>query len=182
MAWLPTFLIETQGRSLAEAALLTAFIVSMTALGAAAGAWLMHRDAARWLLIAVAYVAMGVCGATLFASFTPAAAKIPIAACFALIGGLLPAACLEGGAAHAPSQAQVAMASGFVAQGAALGSVLGPPLLAAVTDALGDWASAWWMMLVCPGVGLAGCRRRLPGGRAPPSTAASPSREDTPQP
>ena len=181
MAWLPTFLIETQGRSLAEAALLTAFIVSMTALGAVAGAWIMHRDAARWLLIAIAYVAMGVCGAALFASFTPAAAKIPIAACFALIGGLLPAACLEGGAAHAPSQAQVAMASGFVAQGAALGSVLGPPLLAAVTDALGDWASAWWMMLVCPGVGLAAIAAVYRVDARLPSTAAS-RREDTPEP
>ena len=47
------------------------------------------------------------------------------------------------------------MASGFVAQGAAIGSVLGPPLLAAVTEAVGDWESAWWTMLVCPGIGLA---------------------------
>lgn len=47
------------------------------------------------------------------------------------------------------------MAGGFVAQGAAIGSVLGPPLLAAVTEAVGDWESAWWAMLVCPGIGLA---------------------------
>lgn len=51
MTWLPTFLIETQGRSLAGAALLTALIVSVTALGAVAGASLMHRGASRWLLI-----------------------------------------------------------------------------------------------------------------------------------
>ena len=155
MTWLPTFLIETQGRSLAGAALFTALIVSMTALGAIAGAALMHRGAARWLMIGTAYVAMGVCAAALFAPFTPDVAKIPLALCFALVGDLLPAACLEGGAAHAPGQEQVATASGFVAQGAALGSVLGPPLLAAVTEAVGDWASAWWTMLVCPGIGLA---------------------------
>ena len=150
MTWLPTFLIETQGRSLAGSALLTALIVSVTALGAVAGASLMHRGAARWLLIGTAYVAMGVCAAALFAPFTPDSAKIPLALCFTLFGGLLPAACLEGGAAHAPAQAQVATASGFVAQGAALGSVLGPPLLAAVTGAFGDWTSAWWTMLICP--------------------------------
>ena len=154
MTWLPTFLIETQGRSLAGSALLTALIVSVTALGAVAGASLMHRGAARWLLIGTAYVAMGVCAAALFAPFTPDSAKIPLALCFTLFGGLLPAACLEGGAAHAPAQAQVATASGFVAQGAALGSVLGPPLLAAVTGAFGDWTSAWWTMLICPGLGL----------------------------
>ena len=67
----------------------------------------------------------------------------------------MPAACLEGAAARTPSQREVATASGFVSQGAALGSVIGPPLLAAVTNVVGDWASAWWTMLVCPGVGLA---------------------------
>ena len=154
MTWLPTFLIETQGRSFASSALLTALIVSVTALGTVAGASLMHRGAARWMLIGTAYVAMGVCAAALFAPFTPDSAKIPLALCFALFAGLLPAACLEGGAAHAPGQAQVATASGFVAQGAALGSVLGPPLLAAVTEAVGDWTSAWWTMLICPGLGL----------------------------
>ena len=155
MTWLPTFLIETQARSLAGATLFTALIVSVTGVGVVAGASLMHRGAARWLLIGTAYVAMGACAAALFAPLTPDDAKIPLALCFTLFGGLLPAACLEGGAAHAPSQDQVAMASGFVAQGAAIGSVLGPPLLAAVTDAVGDWSSAWWTMLVCPGLGLA---------------------------
>ncbi len=155
MTWLPTFLIETQGRSLAGAALFTALIVAVTGLGAVTGATLMHRGAARWLLIGTAFTGMGVCAAALFAPLTPDAAKIPLALLFTLIGGLLPAACLEGGAAHAPSQDQVAMASGFVAQGAAIGSVLGPPLLAAVTEAVGDWESAWWTMLVCPGIGLA---------------------------
>ena len=155
MTWLPTFLIETQGRSLANAALFTAFIVSVTAIGAIAGASLMHRGAERWLLIGLAYVVMGACAAMLFAPVTPDTAKIPLALCFTLVGGLLPAACLEGGAAHAPGQEQVGTASGFVAQGAALGSVLGPPLLAAVTEVIGDWRIAWWTMLICPGIGLA---------------------------
>ena len=40
-------------------------------------------------------------------------------------------------------------------QGAALGSVLGPPVLAAVTIMFGGWVAAWWTMMVCPGIGLA---------------------------
>ncbi len=154
MAWLPTFLIETQGRSPAGSALVTALIVACTALGSIGAALLMHRGAARGLLIAIAYGIMGLSAALLFAPLTPESAKIPLALCFTLIGGLLPAACLEGGAAHAPSRNQVAMASGFVAQGAALGSVIGPPLLAVAMNAVGDWSSAWWMMLICPGLGL----------------------------
>ena len=167
MAWLPTFLIETQGRTLAGAALVSALVVFTTAIGAAAGAWFMHRGVARWLLIVVAYVVMGGCAALIFASFTPAAVKMPLAVFFAVAGGMLPAACLAGAAAHAPGQAQVAMASGFVVQGAALGSVLGPPLLAAVTSVFGGWEAAWWTMLVGPGLGLwaavvlRGAERRL---------------------
>ena len=155
MAWLPTFLIETQGRSLAAAALFTALFVLATTVGSVASAWLMLRGVARWLLLGLTFTGMGVCAATLFAPFTPVAAKIPLAVCFALASGPLPAACFEGGIAHAPSQAQVAMAGGFVAQGAALGAVLGPPLLAAVTEALGGWDAAWWTMLVWSSLGLA---------------------------
>ena len=136
MAWLPTFLIETQGRSLAAAVLFTVLFVLATTVGSVASAWLMLRGVARWLLLGLTFTGMGVCAATLFAPFTPLTAKIPLAVCFALASGPLPAVCFEGGIAHAPSQAQVAMAGGFVAQGAALG----PPLLAAVTEALGGWA------------------------------------------
>ena len=155
MAWLPTFLIETQARSLSGAALFTALFVLATAFGSVASAWLMHRGGARWALLGASFTGMGVCAALLFAPFTPVAAKIPLAVCFALAGGPVPAACFEGGIAHASSQAQVAMAGGFVAQGAALGAVLGPPLLAAVTEALGGWSAAWWTMFVCAGLGLA---------------------------
>ena len=167
MTWLPTFLIETQGRSLTGTALLAALVVVSTAIGSVAGGWLMHRQAARWLLIGIAYVVMGVCATLIFAPFMPAGVKMPLAVTFALVGGMLPAACLAGAAAHAPAQAQVAMASGFVVQGAALGSVLGPPALAAVTDGFGGWEEAWWTMLVCPGIGLLaavalrGAERRL---------------------
>ena len=155
MAWLPTFMIETQGYSLAKAALITALVVLCTAVGSVAGGWFMHLRIERWLLIGIAYVVMGVCGALIFAPFIPADIKILLGTAFTLAGGMLPAACLAGAAAHAPSQAQVAMASGFVVQGAALGSVLGPPLLAAVTILFGSWDAAWWTMMVCPGIGLA---------------------------
>ena len=170
MTWLPTFLIETQGRSLAGAALFTALIVSFTGLGVVAGASLLHRGASRWLLIGSAYLAMGVCAAALFAPVTPDVAKIPLALCFTLLGGLLPAACFEGGAAHAPSREQIAMASGFVAQGAALGSVIGPAVAGrrnrggrrlgiCVVDHAGLSRSR-----------LGGRRRRAKGGRAARAT------------
>ena len=155
MAWLPTFLIETQARSLAAAALFTALFVLVTAAVSIACARLLQRGIARWPLLAITFAGMGVSAAALFAPFTPDDAKLPLALCFALASGPLPAVCFEGGVAHAPSPGQVAMAGGFVAQGAALGAVLGPPLLAAVTEALGGWEAAWWTMLVWSSLGLA---------------------------
>ncbi|MDE0379809.1 MAG: MFS transporter, partial [Rhodospirillales bacterium] len=137
MAWLPTFLIETQARALTGAALFTALFVLVTAAVSIACARLLQRGVARWPLLAITFAGMGVSAAALFAPFTPDDAKLPLALCFALASGPLPAVCFEGGVAHAPSPGQVAMAGGFVAQGAALGAVLGPPLLAAVTEALG---------------------------------------------
>ena len=155
MAWLPTFLIETQARSLTAAALFTALFVLVTAAVSIVCARLLQRGITRWPLLAITFAGMGVSAAALFAPFTPDDAKLPLALCFALASGPLPAVCFEGGVAHAPSPGQVAMAGGFVAQGAALGAVLGPPLLAAVTEALGGWEAAWWTMLVWSSLGLA---------------------------
>ena len=154
MAWLPTFLIETQGRSAASAALYAALVVFMNVFGNLAAAWLMHRGAARWLLILVAYLVMGVTAAGIFAEFVGPQWKIPLALIFSGVGGLLPASVLAGAPAHAPGRSQVAMASGFVVQGAACGSLLGPPALAAMVGVFGGWQSSWWVMLLFPGLGL----------------------------
>ena len=46
------------------------------------------------------------------------------------------------------------MASGFAVQGAALGSLLGPPVMAAAVEGLGGWVASWWVMLAVSGAGL----------------------------
>ena len=153
-AWLPTFLIETQGRSAAGAAIWGAMVVAANALGNFAAAWLMHRRVPRWALIGVAYCAMGGSSAGIFLAGTPGDLKIVLAFVFSGVGGLLPAAAIAGAAAHAPRAAFVAMASGFVVQGAAIGSLLGPPVMAAAVEGLGSWAASWWVMLAVSGAGL----------------------------
>lgn len=153
-AWLPTFLIETQGRSAAGAAIWGAMVVAANALGNFAAAWLMHRRVPRWVLIGVAYCAMGGSSAGIFLAGTPGDLKIVLAFVFSGVGGLLPAAAIAGAAAHAPRAAFVAMASGFVVQGAAIGSLLGPPVMAAAVEGLGSWAASWWVMLAVSGAGL----------------------------
>jgi len=153
-AWLPTFLTETQGRSALAAALLSALVVATNVVGNIVGAWLLHRGAQRWLLIAVAMVIMAITAALILAPFTPDSIKIPLAIIFSAGSGILPAAAFSGAAAHAPRPNLIAMANGFVVQGAAIGMLAGPPLLAVVVGALGSWSAAWWTMLVCPAIGL----------------------------
>lgn len=154
-AWLPTFLTETQGRSALAAALFSALVVGTNAIGNMMGAWLLHRGASRWSLVVSANAIMGVTAALTLAAFIPEDAKIPLAILFSMGSGVLPAAAFSGAAIHAPKPQLIAMASGFIVQGAAIGMLAGPPLMAVVVGGLGGWEAAWWTMLICPAIGVA---------------------------
>ena len=153
-AWLPTFLIETQGRGPIGAALFSALVVGTNVFGNLIGGWLMHRGVPRYALVGAANVIMAVTGMLILAGFVPDDAKIPLAIVFSACSGILPAAAYAGAAQHAPKPALVAMANGFMAQGAAIGMLLGPPLMAVVVGGFGGWEAAWWCMLICPAIGL----------------------------
>ena len=154
-AWLPTFLTETQGRMAMIAALYSALVVATNVAGNLIGAWLLHHKVPRWLLLAAANLIMGITGALILAGYISDTAKIPLAIIFSTGSGVLPAAAFSGAAVHAPKPDLIAMASGLLAQGAAIGMLLGPPLMAIVVGGLGSWENAWWCMLVCPIAGLA---------------------------
>ena len=153
-AWLPTFLIEAQGRSETAAALFSALVVATNVIGNLLGAWLMYRGAPRWLLIGGANLIMGVTAAFILGAFSPDGIKVPLAILFSVGSGVLPAAVFAGAAIHAPTPTLIAMASGFAVQGAAIGMLLGPPLMAFVVGGLGGWEQAWWAMIVGPAVGV----------------------------
>lgn len=168
MTWLPTFLIETQGRSLTSASLFAALVVFVNVFGNVAAGWMMmKRDAPRWILIGFSYVVMAATVPLVFSAGVGGEAKILLAIAFSALTGLLPAACLAGAAAHAPSPAQNAMSNGFVIQGATIGSLVGPPIMGALTSSFGSWENFWWVMLIGPAIGLVlaaglrGAERRL---------------------
>ncbi|MDE0202530.1 MAG: MFS transporter [Rhodospirillaceae bacterium] len=154
-AWLPTFLIETQGRGPIGAALFSALVVGMNVTGNMVGGWLMQRGVPRHALVGAANVIMAVTGVLILAGSVPDDAKIPLAIVFSAGSGILPVATYAGAAVHAPKPDLVAMANGFMVQGAAIGMLLGPPLMAVVVGGFGSWEAAWWSMLICPAIGLA---------------------------
>jgi len=155
MSWLPTFLVEELGMALRRAALLTALVVAVNMTGTWLGGWLLHRGVARWVLLAgvagtLSFLAIGV-----FSGPLPAAAKLACAFVFAAVGGILPTACLAGAPAHAPSPGQVGAVNGILVQGSNVGSLLGPPALAAAVAGIGSWGHASWLLL-CAGAGGVG--------------------------
>lgn len=161
MVWLPTFLIERHGMSNGEAAMGTAVVVAVNILGNLTAGWLLHRGAARWLLIMVACLTMGGTATAIFSGAAPDSWQLALAIVFSMVGGILPGSVLSACPLHAPGPAQIAIISGVVIQGSNSGSLLGPPAMAAVANVAG-WSNTWWLLAGCA---LAGCALAIWLGR-----------------
>ena len=153
VTWIPTFLVESHGSTREAAALAGALVVAANIIGCLAGAWLLHREVARWKLLAITYLVMAPCAAGAFSAVIPPVLVVALAAVFSAVGGLLPAAILAGTAVHAPSRDHVATVNGFVVQGSHVGVVVGPPVLAMLVATSGSWEQGWILMTV---LGIAG--------------------------
>ena len=153
--WLPTYLIEVGGWSLAEASIGGATVVIANVLGNITAAGFMHHGIERWKLLVASYVAYIVGSWFVFAAMAPDAGRLPVAVILIAVGGLLPAACMAGGAAHARNPSEVATLSGVVVQGANAGSLLGAPVMAIAVDLLGGWEHGYWVMVVFGTMGIA---------------------------
>ena len=154
VTWMPTFLVESHGSTREAAALAGALVVAANVTGNLAGAWLLHRGAVRWKLLAITYLVMTPCAAGVFLTIIPPVLKIALAAIFSGVGGLLPAAILAGTAAHAPSRDHVATVNGFVVQGSHVGVLVGPPVFAMLVTSLGGWEQGWILLTALGVAGL----------------------------
>ena len=128
-------------------------MVAANILGCLAGAWLLHRNVARWKLLAITFLVMTPCAVGAFSAVLSPALTIALAAIFSAVGGLLPAAVLAGTAAHAPTRDHVATVNGFVVQGSHVGVVVGPPVFAVFVASFGGWEQGWMLMTA---LGIAG--------------------------
>lgn len=154
MSWLPTFLVEELGAPLSLAALLTALVVAANMIGTWLGGWLLHRGVERWILLAAVAATVSFLAAAVYSGPFPVAVRVGCAFVFSVIGGILPTACLAGAPAHAPSPAQVGAVNGIIVQGANLGTLLGPPALAAAVAFAGGWSRAGWLLPIAGAAGF----------------------------
>jgi cyanate permease len=155
VTWLPTFMIETLGFGGREAGLLTALVVLANVGGNLLGGVLMSRGAERWALILTAQATMGLATLTMQLAPIPDPARYAAALAFSFVGGMLPASVLSGAPRHAGDPRLIGMVNGIIVQGANLGTVSGPPLLALLVAALGSWRVASPLLVGAAVIGIA---------------------------
>lgn len=160
---LPTLLVEQDGLSPGQAALLGSAAVAINIPGNLLGGWLVHRGVARWIVIAGVSATMGSCALLIYSAGLALPARYGLCLLLSLVGGMLPAVVLGAGPALAPSPRHIATTNGLIMQGSNLGQVIGPPAVAAVAAISGGWT---WSPLVLTtaaafGVALALRLRRM---------------------
>jgi len=143
MVWLPTFLAEDLGATVATAALLTALVVAVNVPSNVLAGWLLGRGVPRAVLLVGGSAAMGLAGWGIFTESLSDALRYGLCIAFSFVGGVVPASLFAGTAAHAPSPGHMGAANGLLMQGSNAGQFIGPPLVAAaVASAGGAWSGA----------------------------------------
>lgn len=144
MTWLPTLLIDQLGRSVATAAILTAGFVALFVPANILGGWLVRHDGRRaWLAFLIGGAGIGLMPGLMFADL-PEWQRFAGAALFPLTTGLVAGAVYAAIPVFAPSPRQIGAAGGVVLQGATLGALAGPPLLASVVVSF-SWNAVDWL-------------------------------------
>jgi MFS family permease len=154
LGFLPTFLIEERIAGATAAAVLTAIAIAANIPGNLLGAWLLHRGASRWLLIAIGSAIMGATSIGIYASGVPDDLRYLLAVAFSGFAGLVPSSIMSSAPVHAPSPAQLGTMNGLIVQGSNLGQVVGPPGLAALVAVAGGWQAAPWLVAVLSVIGV----------------------------
>lgn len=144
--WLPSFAVEYMGYTARGATWLTALAVVGNIAGNLGAGFLAAAGLPRWAVIAGVQVMLGVLGWLVFsADADPLLRSIAaIVACAA--AGALPATVMAGVPIHARDPQQILVANGILFQCANLGSLVGPPAVAAAVTALGGWDGGRWLI------------------------------------
>jgi MFS family permease len=154
IGFLPTLLVEQHHLSQTMAAALGAAVIAINVPGNLMGGWLLQREIKRWGLLALASTVMGLCCFGIFHSSLPLSMRYVFCLAFSGIGGMLPAATLHGAAVLAPTRKLVATSNGLLMQGAQLGLLTGPPLVAAAVSRAGAWHVAPWILVIPALIGI----------------------------
>lgn len=167
MTFLPIFLMQRIGLTLAAAGGISAAAVAANIIGNLAAGFLLSRGLRAGSLLAATSLVIGIFGIGIFLPMTPNGLLIPLCFLFCAIAGMLPATILAATPAATPEPTLLPLSLGLVMQGNYLGQVIGPVALSAIVAAAG-WAAPAWLVLAAAvsGAGLALIFRRGPRNAA----------------
>ncbi len=152
--FLPILLMEEMGVTATRAALLTAGAWSGNIVGPVAGGYLLHMGMPRWSLLLIGSLVMGTTSVMIYEDGFTVETRFAMCIVFAAVGGTIPAAIFGAVPVLAPQPTVIATVNGLVTQGANLGILLGPPMLALVVTGFGGWAAAPLLTTACAAVGI----------------------------
>ncbi|HYO86944.1 MAG TPA: MFS transporter [Dermatophilaceae bacterium] len=139
VGFLPT-IYQANGLTASHAAFLTGVVIFGNIVGNVVAGALVHRGVAPGTLAVLALAVMGVCAVPIYAGWAPFPLAFAAAVCFTTFGGLLPASVFAAVPRMAPSPALTGPANGLVVQISNTGSIIGPPLVAALASMVGGWS------------------------------------------
>ncbi len=122
---------------------LTAIAVFSNGVGGLSAGLLLQRGADRATLIVMVGLVMAVCGWIAFGADIDFAWRYTAIVVLSSVGGLIPGTLYATVPFYAPSVGAVSTTVGFMQQGVGAGGMLLPPMMAALTQAKGDWSSTW---------------------------------------
>jgi len=154
MTFLPTFFIEVLGMDKAGATLLTAFAVVFNIPGNILAGWLLQQNIPRRNLLTLSFIVMPLCSVGIYSHSIPQIVRLTLCFIFSFIGGIIPGSLMAGVPVHSPGKDLLGATNGLLTQGANLGPMLVPPVLAAVVDSTGGWHGVPWIFLVAGSFGL----------------------------
>jgi cyanate permease len=152
--WLPTFLMEQRGLGMLATSLLSCLMVLANVPGNLLGGSLLQRDYRRGNLIALASLVSGLAGVGIFLEVLPDLLRYALCLLLSFIGGLIPASVLSASAQLAKTPKQIGTLQGLFMQVGNMGPFVGPPLIAALVAASGQWRDALWVTVSAAACGV----------------------------
>ena len=151
--FLPVFLEERLGFSLAEAGTISAIVVSANALGNIAAGVFLRMGVALWRLIATVFVTVGITGFAVFSASSPVLFAAAAAGVCLGVSALLPASVFVTMPRVTATAPQLALSVGLIQQASAIGQCVGPVILAAWVLRW-DWNGVPWLFAIIAALGL----------------------------
>lgn len=142
VGFLPT-IYHQAGYTGATVAVLSALAAGINMVGNIGGGWWLARGARPGVVLALAYVAMGLGAWVAFGAEGYPVAQYLAVLVFSGVGGLIPGTLFGLAVKLAPDNETVSTTVGWMQQFSALGQFLGPPLVAWVATMVGGWQWTW---------------------------------------